>query len=41
MVRRDADSGCPPVRRMYLEIKEREFPPARRTYLALRGGSVA
>ena len=31
-------SGCPPVRRSYLEIKERELPPARRTYLELKGG---
>jgi hypothetical protein len=31
-------SGCPPVRRSYLEIEEREFPPVRRTYLELKGG---
>ena len=38
MVRRDADSGCPLVRRSYLEIEEEEFPPVRRTYLELKGG---
>ena len=31
-------SGCPPVRRSYLEIEEEEFPPVRRTYLELKGG---